>query len=221
MERADERSTGIRRRGRGAWFGWIALVLSIPIAAVFVARALEGLMCWPRMPGEWWITGVSAFAGGLLLILSSIGFAHARSIRSDARTLGWSIGLLILAGGAYAVELALDTPERAVRNAQPLVDAIRRYQADRRAPPDRLESLVPSYLAEVPIRFTRTFQLAHYDREPSSPLGWRLQIGGFPGWSVEMMWLEYEPGIESVVRRQFDTAEPRQIGNWVLHESSS
>jgi hypothetical protein len=175
----------------------------------------------PRSFQEIELTALNAFLGVFLLILAAFGRQHARA--RGLRTKQWtaSVVILLAAGCGYFAGSALDTPERAIRHAQSLVDAILRDQSERNGPPEKLYDLVPQYLSEVPHGFTRTFEWANYDRDKKYPLGWWLTISGSPEWRLSSVWLNYEPEASTAPHtdRFEDRGDSRRIGAWVWNQA--
>jgi hypothetical protein len=92
---------------------------------------------------------------GLFGVLAAFGLGR---LRGDARD------------AAFAV--------CAVR-AQPLVDAISRFEHERGRPPSRLEDLVPAFLAEVPGTGLSAYPRFELDRpggEARTAAAWELQV---------------------------------------------
>jgi hypothetical protein len=199
----------------------VVLCLAIPVSAVFFERLRAGWMCEPRSPGEIVLTALSGFLGVFLLILTGFSRHHARARGMRTRQWTVSVVLLLAAGCAYFAGSALDTPERAIRNAQSLVDAIRRYQSERSGPPEKLDDLVPHYLAEVPHGFTRSFERANYTKDDQSPLGWWLTLSGSPEWRLSSVWLDYEPATSTTQHTEHleDRGDSRRIGDWVWNQA--
>jgi hypothetical protein len=159
----------------------------------------------------------------LIVVLVPVGFAGwARARRRKESTRAFRLSLVLLAAAAVPIltGVGLDSPERAVRRAQPVVDAIRRHVAEQGAPPETLRGLVPKYLDEVPDALTRTFRVARYERDAARPAGFALEISGVVGLSSQ--WLDYEPGdADPKPGPSFDRSRaPRRIGDWVWNEAT-
>lgn len=152
------------------------------------------------------ISFLAVWVGCAMLLVTLIGsnveIVQTSNRRSFRRVLLWVAPSALL----WVVTATLDSPARAVRRAEPIVDAIARFVAAEGQPPAELSELVPHYLNAVPLRVTRTFEVL-YTTQPSPP-GWNLTVSG--EWLDTYDEYEYAPGTS------LDTRRPgsRRIGPW-------
>lgn len=209
-----------RRSARARVVEIVVVCLATGLASAALAEIVLLLTATPSMAWEWraFCTGVPI--GMVLLPVSLFGWARARQRGESTRTYGLSIVLVAASSSVIFTGFGLDTPERAVRRAAPLIEAIRGHVSDTGVPPRQLQDLVPKYLTEVPERLTRSFHVERYEPDTTAPLGFRLVISGVVGLSSQ--WLDYNPSSAVPVGgRSFDRSRsPRRIGDWVWNETT-
>lgn len=120
----------------------------------------------------------------LLIVLGSVGRVGLRPLLKPTAVIAISVlGLILLA--------ALDSPRRAARAMEPLVEAIQRFEHEHGAPPSSLDVLVPRYIAAIPTTGCPSYPNVLY--ATSAPRGtarsWSLAFEG----SNPTRILSYEP----------------------------
>lgn len=157
-----------------------------------------------------------AFLAGMFLLLAAVievALFRGRPGRWGALAvvhLGIAIGIFVLD--------RFDSPDRAVGRSVAVVEAIRRYEADRGVPPPNVESLVPEFLSELPNTWCPSYRGWSYEvmnREQApmaahtSDRDWDLSIDCrkrlFEG-------LRYDPDGPITF---YSVAECRRIGDWI------
>lgn len=178
--------------------------LSLPLSLVVLRVAdrptlfalVEFVGALAALVSVWWILFLTA-----LIAWRVVGGRP----RSGLAIAWWTCALAI---GGYLLACRLDSPDHAIALADPIADAILAYEESRGLPPERLEELVPEYLARVPEVDTFGYGPLRYrrDREPARG-AWALRVLNREKLSEEHSW-GYSPNW--TIR----PGEPRR-GRWV------
>ncbi|MCG6154814.1 hypothetical protein [Rubinisphaera margarita] len=143
-----------RQKPGFAVLGILGLVLVL--GAIVTPALLEWMATSPN-GGEFYGFGVLVFTLSLLASLTAIPFFLAGVFFKEVRLR--SLLLLLFAisfftGGLTSARFARSVRqaglEKFTRRSEPLIEAIKSYEAEHRAPPVSLDELVPEFIAEVP-----------------------------------------------------------------------
>ncbi|MCY3003048.1 MAG: hypothetical protein NTV21_14695 [Planctomycetota bacterium] len=156
---------------------------------------------------------LSIVVGGTLSLFLSV-LVRWRNAALSALVAGATATPLLLAGFPLvsgARELAL---ERLVRRSEPVVAALRAFEARNGLPPPSLDALVPEFLPSIPATGIPDASSYAYEFEPASdnsPPSWRLgiKLGGIFDFDELVLTSDGKPWL-------FNEFSDTRIGEWML-----
>jgi hypothetical protein len=205
------------------WDGFLLLFpLYVACAGTFANQALA-LSGGSR--GSNLLIAFSTIAIMPVLIAFPIGVAGiACLIIKPFRAFAWrcivvsvSMTLVLFLMPRWGEEQRMAGLKQAAERGAPLIEAIRRYEAQHGQPPQRLNQLVPQYIGEIPptgVRMAPQFELISdpeilnslYSKNP-----WVLSVNCAVGWSFDAMY--YYPR-QNYPDRIYEGPTER-IGDWI------
>lgn len=159
--------------GIGIAIGFFPVVCEL-IVMSSLPGAISGWLCLLQM-----ILFVFSFLFALLGLVPALTLMLFRGTR---RTVGlvWIACVISLLFSLPGISLShfvrLNGFRQMAERTKPLIAAIKRFEAERKAPPAELEDLVPKYIPQIPSTGIGAYPEYRYERLMDEPDSWELRV---------------------------------------------